>query len=1520
MRFLATGMVALLVATTVGLGLACPPSLEEGFVCPPAAMRPQVWWHWMNGNVSKAGITADLEAMKAVGISGVHLVQVGHGIPEGPVRIFSDEWYEHVRFAAEECLRLGLELTLANCPGWTCSGGPWVPVEDSMKDFVFRTVETTGGAESVFVGRPEAKKDFYRDVATVAFPTPSARRMAIDPKTLVDLSSRLRSDGRIDWRVPAGKWTILRFGYTTTGQENFPAPAGGAGFEVDKLSSEAVGRHFDAYLGKLLTRLGPAGKAVRGVLVDSYEVGGFSWTEGFEKVFRERWRIDPKELYLTLSGHLVGSADRTAEIRRSFNRQRADMFARNYAGTLHRKAKERGLRLWLEPYATRIADDLQYARYCDVPMGEFWPDCPGQYNRPQNRNLASSAGHFWGRPVIAAEAFSMQPASSVSNWRWKPLPVKAAGDRAFSFGVNQMVIHSYAHQPWPQVDGPGMTMGPWGFRFERTEPWWRCMSAFLACLARSQWMLQSGRPVVDVLVYNGEQVPSGFVDFKQPGYKWDVCDSDGLGALRREGDVFVSPGGMRYRVLVRDARAKVDLAGVAPDFLCRDKRVVWTHRAYDDGSEAYFVASQATNEGEVVCADISFRQSGRYPELWYPESGEIRRPAKWTDEGGRIRVALRLEPAESVFVVFRSKQTEGLLPERQGFVGQPLNLDWKLTFPGQAPMTLDRLFDWSKSDDDRIRYFTGTASYSADLGTFPGGVIDFGTVRDFAEVFVDGRQIATLWKPPYRCRLPKGRTLEVRVVNSWPNRLIGDERTRKPDCGWSPACRSWLAQAGDCLNNPHRIPTWVWEGMPSPNGRAFSTWRHWRAEDELVPSGLIGPVTADEARPLRIDVPAGASLEKVALRVRNLPAEKKAHGVEIVLANGDYELPGSVVLTKEDGGVSPSAPVVWRAAERGRARILGARRIRPESFRPLKDGRLLARLPKEARGRVLVADVSTALTGPVDPLPEGSFVLTPPPTVFIDHSFGRLARWPNEGWATFTNSVDAGELKGGETEEGRLGGAFVFSDPRARRWNFEEGVWLNGYWTHDWYNNSVKALRYGCENGTNDVIRLARPIPYGVMGGRTWGGFSQRRFRVFNVFDELDAPGEWYLDRTRKLLYLYASRGTSLSPETEILVANETKPVLTVEASNVRFEGIAFEYASATFLSFRRTSDCEVRNCSVACVGANGIDVNGSRNRIVGCELTKLGACGIYVEGGDRRKLIRADNLVEGCRIHDFGVHKRTLAGAILVYGVGQTVRGNECWDAPHLAILYSGNEHLFESNDIHHVLLETADCGAVYTGRDWSTQGNVLRYNCVHELGKSLKTTSCCGFYFDDCDSGDAAYSNCFWKVARGILIGGGREHPVVGNVFAECTIGVSIDVRGLTWEHSDTGSWNLPARAESVGYRDEPWRSRYPWLANIMNDNPWAPLHNSVVWNAFVDCTQSALSLSDGKEMDAVIPHLDIRDNVVCTTSTNVVPVKVDPRVAGGFKVKVNVGDGPLRVVRARIDACRRARQKFNTEEAKR
>ncbi|MBM3495591.1 MAG: hypothetical protein FJX72_14905, partial [Armatimonadetes bacterium] len=534
---------------------------------------------------------------------------------------------------------------------------------------------------------------------------------------IVDLTTRLRPDGALNWAVPAGRWTILRMGHTPTGSMNAPSPESGRGPEVDKLSTEALDAYWDGFLGKLVADNGPlVGKAFVATHIDSWETGSQNWTPRFREEFTRLRGYDPAPYLPVYAGLVVDGSDVADRFLYDVRQTVSDLLLSNYAGHMRDLAHRHGMRLTIEAYGDTTVDNLAYAGRCDEPMGEFWSWSP--YGAGNTLIEMAGAAHVYGKRIVGAEAFT---AHDGERWLAHPGYIKAMGDWAFALGINRFVFHRYALQPW-RDRRPGMTMGPWGLHYERTQTWWEQSGPWHRYLARCQYLLQQGLPVADVLSLAPEGAARTYnppPDLTRKGYKADGCPAEALltRVSVRNGKL-VLPDGMSYRALVLpgneamtptllrkikqladagaivigakpkrspslagypDCDAEVSRmadalwssgkvisgkatdavlrgSGVLPDFQC-DRPLNWNHRRIG-GADVYFVANGL---GHRINADCSFRMAGRAPELWDPITGKIEYPAAFVASGGMTRLMLPLGPGDSVFVVFRSS-SRGLDP------------------------------------------------------------------------------------------------------------------------------------------------------------------------------------------------------------------------------------------------------------------------------------------------------------------------------------------------------------------------------------------------------------------------------------------------------------------------------------------------------------------------------------------------------------------------------------------------------------------------------------------------------------------------------------------------------------------------------------------------------------------------------------------------------------------------------------------------------------------------------------------
>jgi len=573
---LRTAYAALLAIVIIaGLLGTAHADLRSDFRQPPDSARPWVFWFWNNGNITREGLTADLEAMKRVGIGGVLIMEVSVGAPDGPVPFMGDTWRELFKHMVSEADRLGIVVNMNNDAGWTGSAGPWIKPEQSMKKLVSSEVTVDGPARfDQVLPHPETAYELYREVGVLAFPAPSgdhriknidlkASRVAgyltpdapadsvpagqvIDGKRIVDLTAKMTADGRLTWDVPAGKWTIMRFGYTSSGNHNGPAPAHGDGLECDKLSKEGIQAQWDGMIGKLVADVGPlAGKTLAMTHVDSWEVGPQNWTDRMPEEFARRRGYDMRRYLPVFSGRAIDSGEVSERFLWDVRQTISELLIENYTGHLRTIANRHGMKLSLEAYGGPC-DELAYSGSSDEPTCEFW--IPNGYQPyPNSAKQMSSGAHIYGKSIVGAEAFT---AMSDERWQQYPGKMKPAGDLAFCDGVNKFIFHRFAHQPWLNVS-PGMSMGPYGVHYERTQTWWEQTSAWHTYLARCQYMLRQGKFVADVCYLQAESAPQSTVLHKGEGYDYDVCTPDiVLKSMNVANGRLVLKSGMSYAAMV----------------------------------------------------------------------------------------------------------------------------------------------------------------------------------------------------------------------------------------------------------------------------------------------------------------------------------------------------------------------------------------------------------------------------------------------------------------------------------------------------------------------------------------------------------------------------------------------------------------------------------------------------------------------------------------------------------------------------------------------------------------------------------------------------------------------------------------------------------------------------------------------------------------------------------------------------------------------------------------------------------
>ena len=842
-------------------------SLKENFISPPQEAKPKTWMHAMSGNMTKEGLTKDLESMAEVGIGGLLLFNITQGIPNGKIIYNSPEHHKMIQHAAKEAERLGLSFGVHNCDGWSSSGGPWVTPEESMKMVVWSETVVNGGDVDVLLKEPTRREGFYQDIAVLAYPalaselddaankptivasdvnldltlisdgnidaesqlkktediapwiqfnythpktirsikiifndrhatailqvsddgvnfkdvrklfkvrtgkgewaindhfegitstyfrlkfnqhitlkevqltsnyfinnplgrtaiartedkdlapigTPE-KAMVIDRSAIRNMTDGMDKTGRLKINLPDKKWTVLRFGYTSTGAFNNPASEAGRGLEVDKLNRAAFKNFFDGFVKKVIDSVKPiAPNALQYVEIDSYEMGGQNWTTNFDSVFDSKNGYDIKTFLPLVAGRFIESAKASEAVLSDYRKVISNLMTENYFGYFTELCNEAGLKSYIEPYGFGPLNDLDIGGKTDIPMGEFW------MNRPITQTASAvSSAHIYGKPVISAESFTSTPEI---NWKGNPAMAKTSGDLAWTYGINEFMFHRFAHQANKHVE-PGMTMNRWGFHFDRTQTWWKNAGAdWFKYIARGSYLLRQGHPVSDLLVYVGEGAPNGSYhrnDLESGLPKtvnFDNVNTDVLvNRLKIKGNELVLPEGTSYKILLLKnskvislstikriyeiANSGIPLYGDIPKKLAGYKNTETDIREFSSIQEILvslikpvedwntvlsnhnIIPDLSVNNGDafdyvhrktatediyfffnpdttgVKTFDVSFRVANKIPELWNPLTGNIIKKADFINQGDVTITDITLNNGASIFVIFREE-------------------------------------------------------------------------------------------------------------------------------------------------------------------------------------------------------------------------------------------------------------------------------------------------------------------------------------------------------------------------------------------------------------------------------------------------------------------------------------------------------------------------------------------------------------------------------------------------------------------------------------------------------------------------------------------------------------------------------------------------------------------------------------------------------------------------------------------------------------------------------------------------
>lgn len=448
----------------------------------------------------------------------------------------------------------------------------------------------------------EEKAAFVPESDLYEYATPEVQPgEAIQKSDVIDLTSKMSADGKLDWTPPAGDWVVLRIGYSLLGITNHPATAEATGLEVDKMDRRYVKDYFEKYLDSYKQTVGAdemGKKGIRYVINDSWEAGSQNWTDNMLEQFKKRRGYDPTPWLPVLAGQVVESAAASDGFLWDFRKTIADLIADEHYGQLEETLHERGMQHYGESHEggrAFVADGMEVKKFNEIPMSAMWTQTPGvnniQYGYNADDRESASVAHIYGQNIAAAESMT----AAAAPWAWSPATLKPTADQEFLNGINRFVIHESAHQPLiGKNTAPGMTLGPFGQWFNRNETWAEQAGPWVNYLGRTSFMLQQGHFGADLVYFYGEDSNlTAIFEHSSPdvpaGYGFDYINADALiHELHVNDGQLTTKAGMSYKVLGLDAYSKHMSLPVlkAIEALVKDGAVVAGAKPMDDPSQA----------------------------------------------------------------------------------------------------------------------------------------------------------------------------------------------------------------------------------------------------------------------------------------------------------------------------------------------------------------------------------------------------------------------------------------------------------------------------------------------------------------------------------------------------------------------------------------------------------------------------------------------------------------------------------------------------------------------------------------------------------------------------------------------------------------------------------------------------------------------------------------------------------------------------------------------------------------------
>lgn len=619
-------------------------------------------------------------------------------------------------------------------------------------------------------------------------------------------------------------------------------------------------------------------------------------------------------------------------------------------------------------------------------------------------------------------------------------------------------------------------------------------------------------------------------------------------------------------------------------------------------------------------------------------------------------------------------------------------------------------------------------------------------------------------------------------------------------------------------------------------------------------------------------------------------------GLTVWIGKGHYQQQQTFVLNENDSG-EPNAPIVWRSLPNAEVSINGGQYIAAHNFKKVVDYTILKRLSKAAAKNVMQVNLTQLNIqdyGKITQYGHALPVTTAPIELFFNNKAMTLAQYPNKGYIKIGKVIDAGSVPRSRDYSQR-GALFEYSDARHNKWAGQEDIWFQGTFNYGFADDNVSVESI---DPKKKQIKLALPSMYGVNSGQEYQHYIAR-----NILDELDAPGEWYVDRKTGVLYFWPPDELKNS---SVQVSLLEAPIISLEgASHVSIENLTIENGRGIGIYIERGSHNLIAGCTVRNMGTSGIFMGqgakqtfpfvthddyegvpisrsigntqghiykyttwernaGTNHKILSCDIYNTGSGGIYLSGGSKRKLIPGNNVVENCKVHNYNRRNKFLWAGINIDGCGNKILHCEIFDSEWQGIYVHGNEHLFEYNNIHHVTLNSNDTSPWYIGRDPSDRGNIVRYNYFHHCGNPDRMNM--GIYCDDSTTDVEVYGNVFYKMNtnHGVLFSNsGWGITMKNNIIIEpISHSAQLSAHYYTWAQGQA----IPMFAEdglirhrltkNVDVYKSPYAEKHPelqeYLKPIIEGKEWEGMRarrNVFEQNLIVGGPENPVSLVGGQ-----------------------------------------------------------------------